>query len=255
MDTVRSDEGLRVWMINYLSEKLGEHAILKGGMVLRLLDCPRYTNDLDYVFIPFRSKKEIVPLVRDALQSLKGITVACRLHSTNAQFNVVLDNPFGTFKTQIEANTAESCESIPLSTGDFALTHHQLPHVVRVMRFDVALAHKLAAWNERRLMRDLYDIYFIYKNLNELPDIAVLKNRLSHIVYAKRTKAHHLPKRMSVEVFLQTLEEVVTTLTSQVIEEELRDYMDLEQLVGLDHKMKVHIHRMIEAIRQRFHPA
>ena len=52
MENIQSDEALRVWIINYFSEKLGKHAILKGGMVLRILDCPRYTNDLDYVFIP-----------------------------------------------------------------------------------------------------------------------------------------------------------------------------------------------------------
>jgi hypothetical protein len=36
-------------------------------MELRLLDCPRYTNDLDYVFIPFASKKEVSKILADAL--------------------------------------------------------------------------------------------------------------------------------------------------------------------------------------------
>jgi predicted nucleotidyltransferase component of viral defense system len=55
----RDTESRMVWIINQLADKFGNHAILKGGMELRLFDCPRYTNDLDYIFIPFASKNEI----------------------------------------------------------------------------------------------------------------------------------------------------------------------------------------------------
>ncbi len=253
MDSIRSDEALRVWLINYLSEKMGEHAILKGGMVLRLLNCPRYTHDLDYVLIPYRSKKEIVPLMEKTLGSLEGITLSHHLHSTNARFEIVLKNQFGTFKTLIEATVSDSCDSQPLSTGDFALQHEQLPHVIRVMRFDIALAHKFAAWNERRLMRDLYDIYFIYKNLGELPNIAVLEERLQKINYARGRNKSALPKKMNLMEFLDFLGKEIKNLTEDDLEKELRDTLDTHQLLGLDKKIKISIGEIIEKLREKSH--
>ena len=249
MENIQSDEALRVWIINYFSEKLGKHAILKGGMVLRILDCPRYTNDLDYVFVPFKSKKEIVSLIEGALKPLQGITIDYRLHSTNAQFDVILKNSHGVFKTQIEANVSETCESQPLSSIDLAQQYQQAPHIIRVMRFDVMLAHKLAAWNERRLMRDLYDAYFIYKHLNVLPDLKILQERLQSIRYAKRMANKSLPKKMDLQQFLVLLESEAKNLTETELEEELRDYLAPQQWGGLDKKIMIVLIQLVEKIQ------
>lgn len=249
MDSIQSDEGLRLWIINHLAEKLGEHAILKGGMVLRLLDCPRYTNDLDYVFIPFRSKKEIVPLIDKALSDLIGAQIQKGLHSTNVRYDIAFTNAFGTFGTHVEATVSESCESEPISTGDAAIKNKQLPRVVRVMRFDVALANKLAAWNERELIRDLYDAYFMHKHLNQTPHLPTLAGRLQKINYAKRVKSSSLPRSMTLTEFLDHLEQKVRELTDADIQEEMRDSLDPTQQAGLALKMKSGLTQMIEKIR------
>jgi hypothetical protein len=39
-------EKLMIEVIHFLSDQFPNQAILKGGMELRLIDCPRYTNDL-----------------------------------------------------------------------------------------------------------------------------------------------------------------------------------------------------------------
>ncbi len=44
---------------------------------------------------------------------------------------------------------------------EHAVLKGQPSRVVRVMAPGAALAHKLAAWNERRLVRDLYDAWFL----------------------------------------------------------------------------------------------
>ena len=246
MNTIQSDEALRVFIINQLGKKLGEHAILKGGMVLRLLDCPRYTNDLDYVFIPFKSKKEIAPRIEKALRELEGLEIQHRFHSTNVQFDVALKNTFGTFKTQIEANVSNHCEAQSLTTGDFAIQFQQAPQIIRVMRFDMMLAHKLMAWNERRLMRDLYDAYFIFKSLNVTPNLDVLRGRLQNIHYAKRMSGKSLPKKMSLEEFWQLLASELKPLTPVDLENELRDSLDVHQLLGLDKKIAIALTQMID---------
>ncbi len=249
MDTIQSDEALRVWIITHLCDKLGDHAILKGGMVLRLLDCPRYTNDLDYVFIPYKSKKDILPLILETLKSLKGTTVQHRVHSTNAQFDVNLKNDFGTFKTQIEANVAEDCASQVISTQDLASHYAQMPRAIRVMRFDIMLAHKLAAWNERRLMRDLYDAYFMCKYMTDLPNLDVLRRRLEAVRYAKRVSGKSLPKKMSLDEFCSVMESELKSVTAADFETELRDYLDAGQLAGLETKVRITLTQMCERIR------
>ncbi len=247
METVKSDEALRVLIINQLGKKLGEHAILKGGMVLRLLDCPRYTNDLDYIFIPFKSKKQIAPLIEEVLKEMEGLEVRHRFHSTNVQFDVVVKNTFGTFKTQVEANVSADCAAQPMTTGDFAKQFHQPPQIIRVMRFDVMLAHKLMAWNERRLMRDLYDAYFITKHLNVTPNLDVLRKRLENIHYAKRMSGKSLPKKLSLEEFWQVLALELKTLTYADLENELRDSLDRHELLGLDNKIRIALIQMMES--------
>ena len=52
-------ESLLSAIITLFADEFGSGAILRGGMVLRLLDSPRLTNDLDYLFVPFKSKNEI----------------------------------------------------------------------------------------------------------------------------------------------------------------------------------------------------
>ena len=108
MDNIESDEALRIFIINHLAEKMGAHAILKGGMVLRLLESPRYTNDLDYIFVPFKSKKDIVDLIKSALEEI-NCSVNFNLHSTSARFMVKFENKRGVFKTQIGARKCGEC--------------------------------------------------------------------------------------------------------------------------------------------------
>src|SRR3989338_1930318 len=112
MVEINSNEGLMVWIMNRLSEIANEQAILKGGMVLRLLDCPRYTNDLDYVFVPFRSKKEIVPILENLSKELEGAQTNYNLHSTSLRFIIKYKN----FSAQIEANASNECKTTSLST-------------------------------------------------------------------------------------------------------------------------------------------
>ena len=44
---------LFVQIMHRFAEAFEDHAIIKGGMALRLLDSPRATTDIDYVFVPY----------------------------------------------------------------------------------------------------------------------------------------------------------------------------------------------------------
>jgi hypothetical protein len=84
---------------------------------------------------------------------------------------------------QLEINTVPVCDSEPLSTASIAKKSGYLPRIVRVMNFANALSHKLAAWNERGLIRDLYDASFMVNNFDIYPDLLILQDRLNNVSY------------------------------------------------------------------------
>ena len=251
LEEIKTNEAFMIWLINKFSEKCAKNLILKGGMVLRLLECPRYTNDLDYVAIPFSSKKEVVSLIDKALSGFEKITYTYQLSSKAARFFVNLTNHHGKLSTQIELNVADSCETNVISTGEIAITHHLQPHLVSVMKYEIALAHKLGAWNERGLIRDLYDIYFITKNLEIQPDINVLRERLQKTKYAKSVQnGQKKPSNMTITQFVEKFKRALIELYEEKITVELRDYLPVDHNAGLDKKMKVVLTRMLENLVQ-----
>lgn len=243
MPDINSTESLMLWIMHHFAKKLENHAILKGGMVLRLLDCPRHTNDLDYVFIPFKSKKEILPLILDSLKELEGAKIATSMHSTSFRINI----DYQGFKTQIESNVMQNCKTDSLSTISLAKPNNKLATIIKVMSLDISFSHKLAAWIERNLMRDLYDIYFFYSILDVMPDLNTLITRLNKL-NIRRSKQKSAVKKMNLQDFLNRLEEKATLLNYNEVENELRDYLTHEELMGLDKKMKIGIKKFVDAM-------
>jgi hypothetical protein len=68
-------------VLDLFAQRFDRRAVLRGGMVLRILGCERLTNDLDYVFVPYRSKKDVVDDVLLALRTLPGVKVSHALNS------------------------------------------------------------------------------------------------------------------------------------------------------------------------------
>lgn len=220
-------EALFLWVMHRFAEVFEEHAILKGGMVLRLLDSPRSTTDIDYVFVPFESKKDILDPIRAVLEELPDAAIDLRLHSKMLRAEVRVDAA----AIQVEVNVAAACRAIPLATGGFAREQGRPSRVVRVMALDAALAHKLAAWNERRLMRDLYDVYFLASRLGERPDMDVLDDRLARVV--SRLPARARRRSITRAEFTAELRAAAARLTPEAIQQELAPLLPPEELAGL----------------------
>lgn len=232
-------EKLMVTVMNLFADRFPAQAILKGGMELRLVDCPRYTNDIDYTFVPFASKNDIKDLVAQALKEIPNTSVSISVHSTCIRYLVKQNDT----AIQVAINVARNCVSEPLSTGSLAVKNNLPPRIIRGMRFDVALAHKLAAWNERKLVRDLYDASFMANTFGIFPEMNTLRMRLSRITSRYKTKTRI--KSMTVPEFVSTLNITCNEITPQQIVNELRDYFVPEELPGLDKKIKNGISRII----------
>jgi predicted nucleotidyltransferase component of viral defense system len=242
MINVNSTQGLMIWLINYFADTFGNSAVLKGGMELRLLDCPRYTNDIDYVFVPFSSRKDVCERVLNALMKEDELHIE---HTLNSKCLRILCT-YRDLHVQIEINVATECESQELTTASLARSNDLQGRIVRGMRFDIALAHKIAAWNERGLIRDLYDCSFMVDVLAVHPNLSILKQRLarSELRIGRKTKKI----TMSTAELVNKIRDNLASLTQRMVEEQMRDYMVNSELPGLEKKIRIGINKLIEIL-------
>ena len=78
---IEKEQELLASALDRITQRFDKKAILRGGMVLRILGSPRYTNALDYLFVPYKSKKDIVTDVVECLASISGATIKTSLNS------------------------------------------------------------------------------------------------------------------------------------------------------------------------------
>lgn len=225
-------DALFLWVMHRFAGAFEDQAVIKGGMALRLVDSPRATRDIDYVFVPFHSKADIRRRIEDVLSELDGAEIGIQLHSTMLRADVRVDGA----AIQIEVSVALSCPSAAMATAGFAQSLGQPSHVVRVMSWDTALAHKLAAWNERRLLRDLYDCYFISARLGEYPHQETLEARLAK--FRSRLPKLKSRRRMTKADLARALREAAQGVTEASIAEELAPLLPESELAGLDVRLR-----------------
>jgi predicted nucleotidyltransferase component of viral defense system len=222
-------EKLLVRLLHHLFERMPTQIVLKGGFVLRLLECERRTNDIDIVLIPFVSKRAAAPLLEEALASFPCERTAVHIHPTAIRMLIHDDGVVA----QVEASIAENCPSIPMSTANLATLHHELPRIVRVMRFDVALSNKIGAWLERGLYRDLYDIFYWVGVQKATPHWPTLMGRL-----AKLKPRKGLPRTCTLDQLALRLELAATDLRLEPIQLELQSTLSESELSGLVPRMR-----------------
>jgi predicted nucleotidyltransferase component of viral defense system len=222
------EERLLAQILDIFAQKFDKKAVLRGGMVLRILGSPRFTNDLDYVFVPYSSKKEIVEEILTCLSKIENAEIT---HSLNSKcLRVAIATPEAT--VQVEAKVAMEVKIATSSTRLFSPLHQLPPRLIPVMDYELALAHKMAAWNERRLTRDIYDIWF-YLQMGIRPDEETLAERLKKPLYSKLVKKKAHFKGKAPTPFYDFIRDHVSTLTDEIIANELADYLPPDQLPGL----------------------
>lgn len=233
-------DGLFLWVLHRFSEVFEEHAVLKGGIALRLFECPRATNDIDYVFVPFRSKTAVVGRLQEVLGEIEGAQVEVATHSKMVRADLRVDGA----SIQIEVNVDLDCPVMAVPTTAFATAQGQPARLVRVMRLDCALAHKLAAWNERRLLRDLYDAYFLTARLGAAPDLRILDKRLLRI--ESRLPRMAKRKRMTRAELAAELRQGIADASDRALRDELEPVLPATELVGLLPRIRAAVVRLAE---------
>ncbi len=237
-------DGLFLWIMHRFAEVFTDHAILKGGMALRLIDPPRSTTDIDYMFVPYVSKKDVREQIESVLLEIEDAELEVSLHSKIFRAEIRVDDA----SVQLEANVAMECSGIPMSTGGFARQLGQPARIVRIMSPDWALAHRLAAWNERRLLRDLYDCYFFVARLGEMPAEDVLDSRLADVASSLPALARR--RTMTRVELAAELRAEAADLSQGRLVAELGGVLPSEELAGLAPRMKAATAKIVEWLEE-----
>ncbi len=229
-------EALLAQIMDVIAVRFDKRAVLRGGMVLRVLGCERLTNDVDYLFVPYASKKDVV---EEVLAALANIETASIRHSMNSKcLRIVLTRD--QVSVQIEIKTAADVPTQLVSNREMARQYGLPPRLLPVVDYPVALADKMAAWNERRLVRDVYDIFF-YLRMGIRPDHAVLEKRLAKPVYSRLVRKADQFTGRTIEEFLSFLRANVEKLSDQTITVSLRDYLPEDELAGLSMRLRAEL--------------
>ena len=228
MENFKSTEALLSWIVDFFAQKFGNSAILKGGMSLRLMHSPRYTNDVDYIFIPFDSKKDAKTLVEEALSLVEGLKYNTTMNSK--ALRIIVD--YAGQQAQIEINVEMECPSIPMSSSLLSTPYGYPARIIRVMEPGVAFAHKIAAWNERELMRDLYDVYQYESLFRTAPNMEILYKRLKSARSYKNVVA-----AKNIDALVEKMRKGAESLTENSFSE-LIPLLDAVELAGLSFRMR-----------------
>jgi predicted nucleotidyltransferase component of viral defense system len=243
------DDQLMLWIMHAFAKHFRQHAILKGGMELMLMSSERATNNLDYVFVPYKSKKEISPQIEQILRRIPDVEIDTSMHSNAGRYRVRV----GKADIQIEYNVSQAMPSIELTTELLASKFNALPGIIRVMSPEVALAHKMGAWNERRLLRDLYDIYYVYTHMQVTPEMDVLKQRLNQV--DSRLPRLRKIREMSMAEFVRELRSAVGVLTEQDLQQGLAPLMKTDRLRGLLPVLRAKLGELATLLEERASPS
>ena len=228
MENFKSTEALLSWIVDFFAQKFGNSAILKGGMSLRLMHSPRYTNDVDYIFLPFDSKKDAKTLVEEALSLVEGLKYNTTMNSK--ALRIIVD--YAGQQAQIEINVEMECPSIPMSSSLLSTPYGYPARIIRVMEPGVAFAHKIAAWNERELMRDLYDVYQYESLFRTAPNMEILYKRLKSARSYKNVVA-----AKNIGALVEKMRKCAESLTESSFSE-LVPLLDAVELAGLSFRMR-----------------
>ena len=144
---------------------------------------------------------------------------------------------------QIEVKTARDLPVSLVSNRDLARQYGLPPRLIPVVDYPVALADKMAAWNERRLVRDVYDIWF-YLRMGVRPDVASLERRLAKPAYSRLLERTEHFRGTKAESFYSFLREWVQELTGREIEAGLGDYLPPDELVGLGMRFRAELAKL-----------
>lgn len=110
---------------------------------------PRYTNDIDYIFISFSSKKNVKELIKDELRRVLNLTFQGGLNSKAVHIIV----NYGDHSAQIEISVEESSPAVRTSYSLLSAPYGRPSRIIRIQAPPSATVNSwaketVAFWNK-----------------------------------------------------------------------------------------------------------
>ncbi len=238
-----SAEKILIEILNHLAERLKDDLILRGGMLLRLLDSPRYTQDLDFVLLSKESKKTLVRRVVTALEEIPDLKITRKDLNSRGIFIDVIDQK-NKVQATLEISVVPSLHlpPEPVSTAKISNLYALSGRVVRVMAPAEAFANKIAACLERKVSRDLYDLS-LFEPLTPF-DIATLQGRLSRLEIMRAK-----PKKVTMAESAELLKGRLNELTEEKLKQEVFSLIPPAHQPGLLLVIRASVSRIIQRLQ------
>ena len=239
---MKTTEELLTTLLGYLAEKFKNQLVLKGGMLLRLLNSPRSTQDLDYGWVPTKSREILAEELRESLEKLEGIKIDDIQINSRGIFLTITEIE-RSLKAKVEISVTESFHlpPKPLSTAPLANLYSLKTQIVATMDLAEAFSQKIAASLERDLLRDLYDV----TQMEPLTffDKATLTDRFSRLQIGRAR-----PISVSFQEASRMLKEKMERITAERVGNELAQTVPMEQLTGLETLIRASVSRVIQRL-------
>lgn len=232
-------EELIAKIMNYLAQTFKNKLILKGGMLLRLFDSPRSTQDLDYVWIRTKKRNLFAQEIRKKIEKLPNIK--CRdIQINSREIFMELWDQANNSQVQLEINVVKNTHLPPetMNNKKWMESFKLKPEIITVMALPEAFAHKIAASLERDLSRDLYDL-MQFEPITGF-DEETLKQRLSHFSEARKKPIVLSPQEAS-----KRLKQKVAALDEERLKNELGALLPPDELAGLLNRIRIPVGRII----------
>ncbi len=225
---MKNREELLVRIMHALGEKFRKDLVLKGGMLLRLLNCPRSTQDVNYIWLSTESRKVLARQVEQVFSGMPEIVLdAIALNSRGVFIDVASrDNPQIRGKIEITSQESLNLPSEGISTSALAGAFSLTGRIISTIALPEAFAHKIAASIERDVARDLYDLSQ-FEPLCSF-DVPTLRDRLGRLEI-NRTK----PRAISFQDAAKKLRDKIETVSEESLERELAPLLPEHQRKGL----------------------
>lgn len=240
---MKNREELLVRIIHALSEKFKNHLVLKGGMLLRLLNCPRSTQDVDYVWLSTESKKVLGKEIVKVLRSMPELSITTiNLNSRGIFIDVAAtDAPEMLAKIEIDVKPSLNLPSEGISTVALANQYALTGRIVSTVALPEAFANKIAATLERDVTRDLYDISQ-FEPLCQY-DLTTLKNR-----FAKMEINRAKPRAISFVEAAAMMTQKMEGITESALSETLYPLLPENQRQGLGPIIRASVARIAQRL-------
>ncbi|MBI4124759.1 MAG: nucleotidyl transferase AbiEii/AbiGii toxin family protein [Deltaproteobacteria bacterium] len=237
-------EELITKILTTLSAKFRKNLILKGGILMRLYQSPRYTKDIDFVLITRESRKKWAPLLVQALEGIDGVKVGkVQLHSRGIWLDVIAEAEKTGCLVEVSFLPFTQLPPETLSTAYLARQYNVAACLVSAMALPEAYANKIAAALERAVGRDFYDL----SQMEEMGtfDINTLKTRLSKLSVERAR-----PKAVTFPEAAQLLRKRLQALSQESIEKELNPLLPPEYQPGVLRVIQASVGRLIQRLEQ-----